>query len=61
MYNTNDTQRTDISKQAQAIFDRDVPLILLYQRDFVIAGRNNVTGVSVYPDQYLRFWGLSKS
>lgn len=61
MYNTNDSQRTDISKQVQTIFDRDVPLILLYQRDFVIAGRDNVTGVSVYPDQYLRFWGLSKS
>lgn len=61
MYNTNDSQRTQISKQLQQIFDRDVPLILLYQRDFVIAGRDNVTGVSVYPDQYLRFWELSKS
>lgn len=61
MYNTNDSQRTQISKQVQQIFDRDVPLILLYQRDFVIAGRDNVTGVSVYPDQYLRFWELSKS
>jgi peptide/nickel transport system substrate-binding protein len=61
MYNTNDSQRADLSRQAQNIFDRDVPLILLYQRDFVIAGRDNVTGVGVYPDQYLRFWGLSKS
>jgi len=60
IYNTNDSQRTDLSRQAQQIFERDVPLILLYQRDFVIAGGNNVTGVSVYPDQYLRFWELSK-
>lgn len=61
IYNTNDSQRTQISQQVQQIFDRDVPLILLYQRDFVIAGRDNVTGVSVYPDQYLRFWELNKS
>lgn len=61
IYNTNDAQRTDLSRQVQQIFDRDVPLILLYQRDFVIAGGKNVTGVSVYPDQYLRFWELSKS
>jgi peptide/nickel transport system substrate-binding protein len=61
IYNTNDSQRTDLSRQAQQTFERDVPLILLYQRDFVIAGGNNVTGVSVYPDQYLRFWELSKS
>lgn len=61
MYNTNESQRADLSKKVQAIFDRDVPLVLLYQRDFVIAGRDNVTGVGVYPDQYLRFWELSKS
>lgn len=61
MYNTNDSQRAELSRQAQRIFDRDVPLVLLYQRDFVIAGRDNVTGVSVYPDQYLRFWELGKS
>ncbi|MFZ0216616.1 MAG: ABC transporter substrate-binding protein [Candidatus Dormiibacterota bacterium] len=61
IYNTNDSQRADLSKQAQAIFARDVPLILLYQRNFVLASRSNVSGVGVYPDQYLRFWELSKS
>lgn len=61
MYNTNDSQRSSLSQQVQTIFDRDVPLILLYQRDFVIASRDNVSGVSVYPDQYLRFWELSKT
>ena len=60
IYNTSDSQRASLSQQAQTIFDRDVPLILLYQRDFVIASRDNVSGVNVYPDQYLRFWELSK-
>lgn len=60
IYNTNDSQREQLSKQAQAIFARDIPLILLYQRNFVLASRSNVSGVSVYPDQYLRFWELSK-
>jgi len=60
MYNTNQSQRADLSRQVQRIFDREVPLILLYQRDFVVAARNNVRGMNVYPDQYLRFWQLSK-
>ena len=60
-YNTNDSQRADSSRQAQQIFDRDVPLILLYQRDFVVAARDNVSGMSVYPDQQLRVWTLNKS
>lgn len=61
MYNTNESQRAQLSSQAQAQFAKDVPLILLYQRNFVLASRANVTGVNVYPDQYLRFWELSKS
>ena len=61
MYNTNESQRAQLSRRAQEIFDRDVPYILLYQRDFVLAGRSNVQGINVYPDQYLRFWQLTKS
>jgi peptide/nickel transport system substrate-binding protein len=60
MYETDEAKRAAASKQGQQIFNRDVPLIMLYRKNFVLAAGKTLQGANVYPDQYLRFWDLKK-
>ena len=59
-YNPDPVQREAGSQRIQQIFAQEVPRVLLYSQDFVVATRKEVSGVNVYPDQLLRFWELAK-
>lgn len=60
IYEQDPAKRAEISKQLQQILVDDTPVVLLYQRDYVVAARKNVTGMNLWPDQHLRFFTLSK-
>ncbi len=60
-YETDTAKREQLSAQVQKLFAADVPYVPLYSENFTLATRSNVSGVNVYPDQYVRFWMLSKS
>lgn len=60
-YSTNAAQRTANSHKIQQIFAQDVPRVLLYQQDYVVATRANVHGIDFYPDELQRLWQLWKS
>jgi peptide/nickel transport system substrate-binding protein len=60
-YETNAATRAQLSTQVQRQFAADVPYVPLYSQNFTLATRSNISGVNVYPDQYVRFWMLSKS
>lgn len=60
-YETDTAKRAQLSAQVQQHFANDVPYVPLYSQNFTLAHRSNVSGVNVYPDQYVRFWMLSKS
>ena len=60
MYEQDATKRETISKQAQQIVINDAPIVLLYQRDYVVAAARDVKGMNLWPDQHLRFWTLTK-
>lgn len=60
-YSTNAALRTANSRKIQQIFARDVPRVLLYQKDYVVATRANVHGIDFYPDELQRLWQLWKS
>jgi peptide/nickel transport system substrate-binding protein len=60
-YETDSAKRAQLSKQVQQQFAADVPYVPLYSENFTLATRSNVSGVNVYPDQYVRFWMLGKS
>lgn len=59
-YNPDPAQRTASSQRIQDIFAQEVPRVLLYSQDWVVATRKGVTGINVFPDQLLRFWDLAK-
>jgi peptide/nickel transport system substrate-binding protein len=60
-YETDAARREQLSQSVQRQFAADVPYVPLYSQNFVLATRSNVSGVNVFPDQYVRFWMLSKS
>jgi peptide/nickel transport system substrate-binding protein len=60
-YETDAATRATLSTQVQKQFAADVPYVPLYSENFTLATRSNLSGVNVYPDQYVRFWMLSKS
>jgi peptide/nickel transport system substrate-binding protein len=60
-YESDTTRRAQLSQSVQRQFAADVPYVPLYSQNFVLATRSNVSGVNVFPDQYVRFWMLSKS
>jgi len=60
-YETDAARREQISQKVQQQFATDVPYVPLYSENFTLATRSNVSGVNVFPDQYVRFWMLSKS
>jgi peptide/nickel transport system substrate-binding protein len=60
-YTTNSALRTANSHKIQQIFAQDVPRVLLYQQDYVVATRANVHGIDFYPDELQRLWQLWKS
>jgi peptide/nickel transport system substrate-binding protein len=59
-YESDPARRAQLSQSVQKQFAADVPYVPLYSENFVLATRSNVSGVNVYPDQYVRFWMLSK-
>jgi len=59
-YESDPGRRAQLSQSVQQRFAADVPYVPLYSENFVLATRANVSGVNVYPDQYVRFWMLSK-
>jgi peptide/nickel transport system substrate-binding protein len=60
-YETDAATRAQLSTQVQKQFAADVPYVPLYSENFTLATRSDLSGVNVYPDQYVRFWMLSKS
>lgn len=60
-YETDAAKRSQLSAKVQKQFAADIPYVPLYSQNFTLATRTNVSGVNVYPDQYVRFWTLSKS
>lgn len=60
-YETDAAKRSQLSTKVQKQFAADIPYVPLYSQNFTLATRTNVSGVNVYPDQYVRFWTLSKS
>jgi peptide/nickel transport system substrate-binding protein len=59
-YESDAATRQQQSATVQRLFAADVPYVPLYSENFTLATRSNVSGVNVYPDQYVRFWMLSK-
>lgn len=60
-YSTSPALRNANSIKIQQIFARDVPRVLLYQQDYIVASRANVHGIDFYPDELQRLWQLWKS
>jgi peptide/nickel transport system substrate-binding protein len=60
MYETDLATREALSKEAQQIVVDEAPWGLLYQINFVVAGRSNVTGFNFNPDTAARYWMVAK-
>ena len=60
-YETDSARREQLSRKVQQQFAADVPYVPLYSENFTLAARANISGINVFPDQYVRFWMLSKS
>ncbi|HUY47158.1 MAG TPA: ABC transporter substrate-binding protein [Streptosporangiaceae bacterium] len=60
-YEVDSARRAQLSRQVQQQFATDVPYVPLYSENFTLAARTNISGINVFPDQYVRFWMLSKS
>jgi len=54
-------RREHLSRMVQRQFAADIPYVPLYSENFTLAARTNISGINVFPDQYVRFWMLSKS
>ena len=61
MYETDLAKREELSKEAQQIIVDEAPWGLLYQTDFVVAARKNVSGFNFNPDTAARYWMVSKA
>jgi ABC-type transport system substrate-binding protein len=61
LYDTNSSRRAATSRSVQQLFNDDVPYIPLYSENNAVATGTSISGVNVFPDQYIRFWMLSKA
>jgi peptide/nickel transport system substrate-binding protein len=59
-YESDAARRAQLSLSVQQQFAADCPYVPLYSENFVLATRTDLSGVNVFPDQYVRFWMLSK-
>jgi peptide/nickel transport system substrate-binding protein len=60
-YEVDPARREQLSRMIQQQFAADIPYVPLYSENFTLAARTNISGINVFPDQYVRFWMLSKS
>ena len=60
-YEIDPPRRELLSRMIQQQFAADVPYVPLYSENFTLAARTNISGINVFPDQFVRFWMLSKS
>jgi ABC-type transport system substrate-binding protein len=60
-YEVAPVRRERLSRAVQQQFAADIPYVPLYSENFTLAARANVSGINVFPDQFIRFWMLSKS
>lgn len=61
MWEQDPARRADMSKQAQEMLLRDTPLVPLYSPDWVVAARDNITGVTRSFTEIVQFDQLGKS
>ncbi len=59
-YESTAAERDRLSRQAQSLYAEQVPYVPLYSENFTLAVGKDVRGVNVWPDDYVRFWLLSK-
>lgn len=59
-YETDSGKRAQLSQRVQKLYAHQVPYVPLYSENFTLAVGKDVGGVNVWPDQYVRFWMLSK-
>ena len=60
-YEVDPARRELLSRMVQQQFADDIPYVPLYSENFTLAARANISGINVFPDQFVRFWMLSKS
>jgi peptide/nickel transport system substrate-binding protein len=61
LYEINPSRRELLSRMIQQQFAADIPYVPLYSENFTLAARTNISGINVFPDQFIRLWMLSKS
>jgi len=61
LYEIDPSRRELLSRMIQRQFAADIPYVPLYSENFTLAARSNISGINVFPDQFVRFWMLSKS
>ena len=61
LYETDPPRRELLSRMIQRQFAADIPYVPLYSENFTLAARANISGINVFPDQFVRFWMLHKS
>ena len=61
LYEVDSARRGLLSRMVQQQFAADVPYVPLYSENFTLAARTNISGINVFPDQFVRFWMLKKS
>ncbi|SFV09344.1 hypothetical protein [Alicyclobacillus macrosporangiidus] len=57
---TNADKRMNLYKQMQQIITTDAPWVYLYEYNRVVVMNKNVQGYVFYPDEVIRFYGMSK-
>jgi peptide/nickel transport system substrate-binding protein len=60
-YEVDPARRELLSRMVQQQFAADIPYVPLYSENFTLAARDNISGINVFPDQFVRFSMLSKS
>jgi len=60
-YEIDPERRELLSRMIQQQFAADIPYVPLYSENFTLAARANISGINVFPDQFVRFWMLNKS
>ncbi len=60
LYETDAAKRDAMSKEAQQIIVDDAPWGLLFQVNYVVAGRSNISGYNWNTDVGTRYWMVSK-
>ncbi len=59
-YSRDPKQREELARRAQEILAADVPWAPLYQPDWIVATRSDVTGIALFHDLTLRYGFLGK-